>query len=223
MVDQTKKVALVDTLAVLLTLVLVKQTVLPFSQLLAGPASTASAMVVATALLWRRQRQWYDLGMRWDVRIKPIVIYSLIAFLVIVATALLSREMASHYFAERTTSGRFDFVIGNLSAYLFVMALVWTHSAFFEEMLYRAFLISRGSQVLGGGRLADIAALIALSVFFGYRHYYYQGGQGAVVTGAIGLALGIMYLWFGRRNLLPLIIAHGLMNSISQTQRFLSG
>jgi membrane protease YdiL (CAAX protease family) len=223
MLDRSKRDALVDVFAVLLTLVLVKQAVLPFSQLLAGPASTASAMVLASALLWRRQRKWYDLGMRWDVRVKPVVIHSVIALLVIVATALLSRGIASHYFAERTTSGRFDFVAGNLTAYLFVMALVWTHSAFFEEMLYRAFLISRGSELLGGGKLADIAALIALSGFFGYRHYYYQGSQGAVVTGAIGLALGIMYLWFGKRNLLPLIIAHGAVNSISQTQRFLGG
>jgi membrane protease YdiL (CAAX protease family) len=71
--------------------------------------------------------------------------------------------------------------------------------------------------------LADIAALTAMSAFFGYRHYYYQGFHGAVVTGAMGLSIGIMYLWFGRRNLLPLIIAHGLVNSISQTQRFLGG
>jgi hypothetical protein len=221
MTAQLKKIALLDIVSVLATLVLVKQAVLPFSQLLAGPASTASAMVLATALLWWRQRKWFDLGMRWDVGLKSVALYSVIAFLVIVATALLSREIAGHYFAERTTSGRFDFVVGNLWAYLFVMALVWTHSAFFEEMLYRAFLISRASELLGGGRLADMAALIALSVFFGYRHYYYQGAQGAVVTGAIGLSLGVMYLWFGKWNLLPLILAHGFVNSISQTQRFL--
>lgn len=223
MADSIRRTALVDVLAVLATLVLVKQALLPFSQLLAGPASTASAMIVATALLWRRQHTWYELGMRWDVRIKPTVIYTVIAFLAIIATAVLSKELATHYVGEKTSSGRFDFVVGNLPAYLFVMALVWTHSAFFEEMLFRAFLISRVSDTLGGGRLADIAALIAISVFFGYRHYYYQGFHGAVVTGAMGLSIGILYLWFGRRNLMPLIIAHGLVNSISQTQRFLGG
>jgi CAAX amino terminal protease family. len=101
------------------------------------------------------------------------------------------------------------------------MALVWTHSAFFEEMLFRAFLIGRGSDILGGGRWAGAVMLMTMSVFFGYRHFYYQGLHGALVTGAIGFSIGVMYLWFGRRNLLPLIIAHGLVNSISQTQRFL--
>lgn len=63
MIDQHQKTALMDVLLVLATLVLVKQALLPFSQLLAGPASTSSAMILATALLWRRQRTWHELGM----------------------------------------------------------------------------------------------------------------------------------------------------------------
>jgi len=63
--------------------------------------------------------------------------------------------------------------------------------------------------------------VVLLSLFFGYRHYYYQGLKGALVTGCIGLTLSLMYLWFGKRNLLPLILAHGLVNTISQTQRYL--
>ena len=221
MIDQYKKTALIDVLAVLATLVVVKQVLLPFSQLLAGPASTTSAMVVATALLWRRQRTWHELGMRWRVGVKSSVIYTALAFFVIIITATLSKELATHLFGVKTGSGRFDFVVGNPYGYLLVMALVWTHSAIFEEMLFRAFLIGRGSEILGGGRWAGVIVLITMSVFFGYRHFYYQGLHGALVTGAIGCSIGIMYLWFGRRNLLPLIIAHGLVNSISQTQRFL--
>jgi len=221
MLDQHKKAALIDVLLVLATLVVVKQALLPFSQLLAGPASTASAMVVSTAILWRRQRTWHELGMRWRVGIKSSIKYTLVAFLAIIATATLSKELATHLFGAKTSSGRFDFVVGNPYGYLLVMALVWTHSAFFEEMLFRAFLIGRGSEILGGGRWAGAMVLITMSAFFGYRHFYYQGLHGALVTGAIGFSMGVMYLWFGRRNLLPLIVAHGLVNSISQTQRFL--
>jgi hypothetical protein len=205
----------------MLTLVVVKQALLPYSQLLAGPASTTTTMVVATALLWRRQLSWSDLGLRWPVRVKPVVGYTALTLAVMVAMGVAGSSIAEHFGLVKTTSGRFDFVVGNLGGYLLVMLLVWTHGSFFEEMLFRAFLISRWSDALGGGRMADVAAVVGLALFFGYRHYYYQGGYGAIVTGMIGLALGMLYLWFGRRNLLPLIIAHGVMNSLSQTLRFL--
>ena len=135
MLDQHKKAALIDVLLLLATLVVVKQALLPFSQLLAGPASTASAMVVSTAILWRRQRTWHELGMRWNAGVKSSIKYTLVAFLAIIATATLSKELATHLFGAKTSSGRFDFVVGNPYGYLLVMALVWTHSAFFEEIL----------------------------------------------------------------------------------------
>lgn len=41
--------------------------------------------------------------------------------------------------------------------------------------------------------------IVVFAVFFGYRHYYYQGMHGALVTDAAGLAFAGLYLWFGRR------------------------
>lgn len=45
--------------------------------------------------------------------------------------------------------------------------------------------------------------------------------NGALTTGLIGLVMGILYLWFGRKNMLPLVLGHGLMNSLGMTFRFL--
>jgi len=36
-----------------------------------------------------------------------------------------------------------------------------------------------------------------------------------------GHALAILYLWFGRQNILPLIFSHGAINSLGMTSRFL--
>ena len=102
------------------------------------------------------------------------------------------------------------------------MALVWTHGSFFEELLFRAFIITKTETLLGGSRGAGLAAVILAAIFFGYRHYYYQGLHGAIVTGMIGLVFGLIYLWLGKRNMLPLILTHGLANSIAQTTRFLA-
>lgn len=56
--------ALRDLLLVVAVLVIVKQSLLLVTQLYAGPASTLSAMIVATFLLRRRGRSWSDLGFR---------------------------------------------------------------------------------------------------------------------------------------------------------------
>ena len=62
---------------------------------------------------------------------------------------------------------------------------------------------------------------VAAALFFGYRHAYYQGLYGFVATGAVGAGLGFFYIWIGKRNLLPQILAHGYMNSLGFTLRFL--
>ncbi|SIN68387.1 hypothetical protein SAMN02745824_1807 [Parasphingorhabdus marina DSM 22363] len=164
-----------DLAIIIAVLVIVKQSVLPFSYLYAGPASTFSAMIVGTILLRRRGRGWSDLGLRWPdnwLRIAGLTILTMAAF--ILATQLMD-FVAVRFFPDVGTSGRFDHVEGNLPAYIGIMALVWTHGSFFEELLFRAFVIDRTSTALGGGWKADLAAALVSSVFFGYRHYYYQG------------------------------------------------
>lgn len=210
-----------DLVAVVAVLVIVKQSLLPFTQLYAGPISTLSAMILATILLRRRGSSWSDLGFRWPkswVNTAGLTALSMVAFVVCTQAMGL---LADHFFEDVGTGTRFDHIEGNVQAYIVIMVLVWTHGSFFEELLFRAFAITKTSQFLGGGWPADIAALLLSSAFFGYRHAYYQGIHGALVTGAAGFAFGALYLWFGRSNLLPLIFAHGIFNTLGQTFRFL--
>lgn len=217
----TRLSAIVDLLIVLAVLVAVKQTLLPFTRLYAGPASTFSAMIVATGLLYHRGYTWRDLGFRWPeswIRTAGLTLLTLVAFFV---TLAVFQTIADRLFTDVGASGRFDHIEGNLSAYLVIMLLVWTHGSFFEELLFRAFKITKISQFLGNGARVELAAVIISAIFFGYRHYYYQGFHGALVTGGIGLTFGLLYVWFGKRNILPIILAHGAINSLAQTLRFL--
>lgn len=215
------KQALFDLVLIMTVLVAVKQLVLPFSFLLAGPASTFSAMIVGTWLLWRRGLSWGDLGLRRPKNIIKTLALTAVSFLTIVVVASLMGWVTGFFFESVADSGRFAHVEGNITAFLLIIFLVWTHGSFFEELLFRAFMINRASAFLGGGLKADIVAALFSAVFFGYRHYYYQGIKGALVTGSIGFGLALLYLWFGRKNILPLILSHGLINTISQVQRFL--
>lgn len=219
--SKDRLIALRDLALVVVTMVAVKQALLPITQLYAGPASTLSAMIVATLLLWHRGCSWGDLGFRWPeswIRTLGLTLLTMAFFLVCTQLMVL---LADQFFADIGTSDRFSHVEGNLVAYAMIMFLVWTHGSFFEELLFRAFIISNASEGLGGGLRADIIALLISSVFFGYRHAYYQGWHGAFVTGAGGFAFGVFYLWFGKRNIIPLILAHGAFNTLGQTFRFL--
>jgi len=212
--------SLIDLTAVVGVMVLVKQSLLPFTQLYAGPVSTLSAMILATMLLRRRGLGWGALGFRWPkswIKTAGLTILSM-AFFIICTQAM--GVLADRFFENVNTGTRFDHIEGNLQAYIIIMLLVWTHGSFFEELLFRAFAITKASEFLGGRWPADIAALFLSSIFFGYRHAYYQGIHGAFVTGAGGFAFGLLYLRFGRTNILPLIFAHGIFNTLGQTFRF---
>lgn len=86
---------------------------------------------------------------------------------------------------------------------------VWLQAGLFEE-LSRAFMLSRLWQVWPGpaGRWL---VLLGSSLLFGLGHLY-QGPIGVFGTALIGLILGWHYLVRGR--LLPLIIAHGLYDTV---------
>ena len=171
-----------DLVFVVATLVIVKQSLLPITQLYAGPASTFSAMTVASILLYRRGLGWSDLGLRWPeswFRTLGLTLLTMAFFLV--CTQLMAL-VADQFFEDIGTSDRFSHIEGNLTAYLVIMGLVWTHASFFEELLFRAFIINHTSEAFGGGERADIWALLISSIFFGYRHAYYQGWHGALVT-----------------------------------------
>lgn len=218
---ETKQSAIADLVMVVGTLVAVKQSLLPFTIVFAGPVSTFSAMLLATFLLYRRGLGWADLGLRKPDSWWRTLGLCVVVFLAFVGAAAGFGALADVFFEDVGASGRFDFVEGNLLGYLMIMALVWTHGSFFEELLFRAFVITKTSTVLGGNRGTEFLAVLLAAIFFGYRHYYYQGMHGALVTGGIGLAFGLLYIWFGKRNIWPLVLVHGLVNSISQTQRFL--
>ena len=215
--------AFADLMIVVGILICVKQLLLPATMLFAGPVSTLSAMIAASWLLHRRGSSWSELGLRLPESWTRTLLHTAAVFVALLIAAASFQALASIFFEDIGTSGRFDFVEGNLAGYLMMLVLVWTHGSFFEELLFRAFIITKLHTGFGNSPLAGYLAVVAAAVFFGYRHYYYQGMHGAVVTGGIGLVFGLIYLKAGRSSILPLALAHGTMNTIAQTIRFAGG
>ena len=94
-------------------------------------------------------------------------------------------------------------------------------SSFGEEVIYRAFLINRISELGLNNKLGRIITITISAVIFGFAHYSW-GIVGIVQTTFMGLALAICYLALKKRIWI-LIIAHAYMDTILMVQLYLSG
>ena len=93
------------------------------------------------------------------------------------------------------------------------LLLVWTFAAFGEEISYRRYLIGRAADLGNRTPLAYAAALVVVSVLFGFGHYY-QGPAGVFTTAIDGFVIGAAYL-LSRRNLWVAVLAHGLVDTFA--------
>ena len=120
------------------------------------------------------------------------------------------------FFGEAQSVARFQELPGNLPLLLLVLPLSWV-VALGEEFFFRGFLLTALGEMLGASRVAWVAAVLIQAVAFGLIHIE-QGPVQAISIGIGGVVFGFAYL-FARtrlpgRMLWPLILAHGLNNTL---------
>lgn len=216
-----------DIFFVLGTLFAVKWGLLQFDSLwtYGGPISLLAALAVASWRLRISKENWADLGLKRPENIRKLLLWSLAAMVVTMAAGILVDALATSAMSGAANavdprySNRFANLPGNLSLYLYWVAVSWIVGAFAEEMLFRAMLISRFERVFSKFRYASLTAILLQSIIFGQMHFYYQGLNGALATGATALISGALYMLL-KRNLWPLILSHGFANMIGLTLIF---
>ncbi|MBR9824718.1 MAG: CPBP family intramembrane metalloprotease [Alphaproteobacteria bacterium] len=196
----------------------------------AGPISLLTLLVLITFYLHRRGESWAQLGLGSPGGWKSYLLVlpqTILAIVAILATGVLMAKagVAFGLWGSELPAGiedRWGNVAGNLPVYLLWLAIIWTSAAFGEEMFFRAFLITRAERVFKGlpANLGLVLAVIVPALFFGFGHFYYQGIRGLFTTGMIGVSLGILYLVY-KRNLWPLVIAHGAVDTLVFTAMYL--
>lgn len=194
----------------------------------AGPITLIMTLVLLTAYMMWRGETWSGMGLRrvpgWKSKLL-ILLQTILAMIGILGLGVgigFAGEAAGFWSMAEEPAGvvdRFGGIEGNLSVYLTWMAVVWTSAAFGEEMFFRGFLITRFRSLFGTVPLAPALAVLAAALVFGYGHFYYQGLRGLVITGTIGIVLGTLFLLY-KCNLWPLILAHGLIDTLGMTARF---
>lgn len=213
-----------DLLLVLGTLFLVKSALLQVDDLwtYAGPISLVASVAVATLCLRRNRESWADLGLKRPVSISRMLGWSLVALVVTMAAGAAIEIAISSAGIERSGevdpryASRFADLPGNTGLFLYWISASWVVGAFAEEMLFRAMLLTRFERLFAGMAWRVPIAIVLQSIVFGQQHFYYQGWPGALATGGIALISGVLYVTL-KRGLWPLIISHGLANTIGMT------
>jgi len=111
----------------------------------------------------------------------------------------------------RRDLSKFKDVQGNMELALLGVFYAFIGAGFYEEFMFRGFLMQGLAMFFGAGRGAWIVACVVQGALFGAAHAY-QNPLGVAITGTLGVLMGLLVLASGR-NLWPVIIGHGLFDA----------
>jgi CAAX protease family protein len=181
----------------------------------------AAAVVLATWLTRRQGGTWAGLGFKRPGKLWLAAVLTLVTVIAAFGSAVAATSfLAPALDLTSSDQAGLFFESGDFTGYLsFLLIMGWGSAAFGEELMMRGFIMNRFGDAFGGGRLALALAVVAQATIFGLAHYK-LGGLGMLTAGVIGLVMGLMY-YLGKRNLWHLILAHGIIDSISLTMLYL--
>ncbi|NQW22177.1 MAG: CPBP family intramembrane metalloprotease [SAR202 cluster bacterium] len=170
---------------------------------------------VATLVLRRKNTGWREIGLARPKSWLRTTVLALATFVGAVFVIVLVQVVAQNIpglVAESIDESRFDALEGSVIFLVISLLGAWTTISFGEEMLFRAFLISRVTGIFQNYRVGAIVAVGIAGVVFGVTHVI-EGPVGILSNGAFGVLFGVIYLRTGR-NLWVTIIAHGGLNTV---------
>ena len=189
--------------------------------------SYAIMLAVIWAGMKARKKTWGELGLTFK-RVNTgeflrTVGLSLLVFILGVVAYLIVPVIASLVTGATPAAdySMYDYLRNNLGWLLFTLTGVYIVSSFGEEVIFRAFLIDRISEIVGSTSYSKTIAIVLSSVLFGLIHYKW-GLMGVIQTGFFGLAMGICYVKLKRR-LWVLVLAHVYMDTLLLVQIYFGG
>ena len=182
-----------------------------------GPIlSVALPLLAATLYLRREGTSWQSLMLGTRLSAGKVVAYTVLALVITSALVTATSSVLTKLGLPPTDLTLFRTLLeGNLGMYLwFLIPIAWGSAAIGEEMLARGFLLHRTEGLTG-----SVMAVVLQAALFGGAHFY-QGLTGVINIFVLALVFGAVYLRCGR-NLLPLILAHGLIDTVSLTMIYM--
>jgi len=147
-----------------------------------------------------------DIGLKRPQSWPPTIAVAILIAALVFVGIYLSEKAGYH----RDLS-RFAALQGNVRLTAFMIVYVLIGAGFYEEFMFRGFLMQSLAMCFGGSRGGWAIACAIQGLLFGASHAY-QNPLGMLIAGTIGILLAILFFVSGR-NLWPAIIAHGLFDA----------
>ncbi len=193
-----------------------------------GPISLAVMLILIVLYIHKRGQTLASIGLvRLSSRKNYLWLFPqfILGFITIMAAGLgvaYGGEALGFDFMKPDPAGaedRFGAIAGNTPLYLMWIAIICFASPA-EELYFRGFFINKLRDVFGMSGLATAASIILPAIIFGIGHVYYLGLRGFFITGAIGCALGLLFVLY-KRNIWPLMFSHAAFNMMTFTAIYL--
>lgn len=171
-----------------------------------------------------RGQNWSDFGLRFrrlssKESLKVFLRSILVCVLAILGYGLGTIIMANiSGMPESADMSNYEYLQNNFFMLILTLLGVYIVSSFGEEVIYRAFLIKRLSQLGLDSKYGKMAGVAISAVIFGLAHYEW-GLTGIVSTAFMGLVMGMFYLKYN--NLWILVLAHAYMDTLLLVPLFL--
>jgi membrane protease YdiL (CAAX protease family) len=163
-------------------------------------------VAIAWMLIRLRREKLADIGLKEPENWWRTIMIGLVAAAFVFAAMYISEKAGF-----RRDLSRFKDAKGNLELTVYGVFYALIGAGFYEEFMFRGFLMQGLAMLFGGNRVAWIVACVLQGAFFGAGHAY-QNPLGIAITGTLGFCLGLLVLASGR-NLWPAIIGHGLFDA----------
>lgn len=171
-------------------------------------------IIIISITLWFRSENLNALGFslptNWGTTILLGFLYGFVIYLL---SALIIDPLSEKLTKTTHDHSAFNNIKGNWKAYLQLLIMVWIFVATIEEGLYRGFLMTEVSKIVGSKLDATIFNVILTSLVFGFSHSY-QNRCGILSTGLIGALFGCLFV-INNFNIWVVIFAHGFLDTIA--------
>ena len=212
------------------TMLLVKDIADRFEIIGAGSIAMWAGILCATMLMKDKTSYWKTVGLHlpgnkneWVSSIVQAIGVAIVALLIVgVLTPLVSETLGIT--VPESASNTYEFFLGRPFVFVtFLVLVVWIGAAVGEELLIRGFLLNQLLLIFSYSRASKLCVMLAVvlhALIFGMLHIS-QGIVGVISTSCVAIAFATFYLSKGKK-LFPLIMAHGLVNSIGLTIYYLT-
>lgn len=168
-------------------------------------------LAITLLTFWATKWDWAYFGLgkaNWAGSIVPAIGFTLI---IILLNDFLMEPLIEIFTGWTVDISQFETLHGNLPNLIIILAVMWIMAAFGEEFFFRAYVMNRLGHLLGNNHFSWILAAVISAFSFGLAHAY-QGYNGMIITGIVGLVLALAF-YNNRNNLFVGILTHGIYDT----------